>query len=87
MLAERRRPSSFYVPNESFPGAEEGPMAIALAGLAVAVAAMLLLGAKVFAVFGVVVACAMFSFPIGLIGLVGIGVSLLFLLAPRQQTD
>ncbi len=62
-------------------------MAIALAGLAIAAALMLLLGAKVFAVFGLVVACATFSFPIGLIGLVGIGVSLLFLLSPRQQTD
>ncbi len=44
-------------------------------------------GVKLFALFGLVVAAAMFLFPCGLIGLVALGVSLLFLLAPRRQID
>lgn len=62
-------------------------MPVALAALGLVFAAVLLFGAKLAAVFGLVVACATFHFPIGLIGLVGIGVSLLFLLAPRELTD
>ena len=55
--------------------------------LAVVLAAIILFGAKLIAILGFVVACATFSFPIGLIGMVAIGVSLVFLLAPRTYTD
>ena len=58
-----------------------------LVALLVVTAALLLFGTKLAAVFGVVVACATFSFPVGLIGLVGIGVSLLFAFGPRHYTD
>ena len=58
-----------------------------LATLAVALAALLLFGDKLAAVFGLFAACARFSFPLGLIGLVGIGVSLMFALGPRNYTD
>ena len=46
-----------------------------------------LLAAKLAALLDLVVACANFAFPFGLAGLVGIGVSLLFLLAPKGQPD
>ena len=62
-------------------------MPIALIMLALVLLAIVLLGAKLAMVFGFVVACATFSFPLGLIGMVAIGVSLLFLLSPRQGTD
>ena len=62
-------------------------MAIALILLALVVGFILLLGAKMVAVFGIVVACATFKFPFGLIGLVGVAISLTFLLRPRTQTD
>ena len=55
--------------------------------LGVALATFLLFGAKLVAVLGFVVACATFSFPVGLIGMVAIGVSLVFLLSPRHYTD
>ncbi len=58
-----------------------------LVALALALAVILLFGSKIVAVFGLVVACAAFSFPLGLIGMVGIGVSLVFLLSPRHYTD
>ena len=46
-----------------------------------------LFGLKFLALFGLVVAVAMFLFPCGLIGLVALGVALLFLLAPKQRVD
>ena len=58
-----------------------------LVALGIGSLVLLLFGSKLASVFGLVVACATFSFPIGLIGLVGIGVSLLFLLTPRHTTD
>ena len=60
-------------------------MAIALIVFAAVLAWALLLGTKAFAVFGPVVACAMFHFPLGTIALVAVGVLLLFLLAPRHS--
>ena len=62
-------------------------MGATLIALAVLVAALLLFGSKVASLFGFVVACATFSFPLGLIGMVGMGVSLLFLFGPRHYTD
>ncbi len=59
-------------------------MAGALVALMIFAATILLFGAKLAGLLGLVVACATFSFPVGLIGMVGIGVSLLILLAPRQ---
>jgi hypothetical protein len=50
-------------------------------------AIFILFGEKLAVVLGFVVTCANFSFPLGLIGLVGVGVSLLFLLTPRHYTD
>ncbi len=47
----------------------------------------LLFGVKLLALFGLVVAVAMFLFPCGLIGLVMLGVALLFLLAPPPHLD
>jgi uncharacterized PurR-regulated membrane protein YhhQ (DUF165 family) len=64
----------------------EGTMAL-LVVLAVAMAIFILFGEKLAVVLGFVVTCANFSFPLGLIGLVGVGVSLLFLLTPRHYTD
>ncbi len=58
-----------------------------LVALGIGSLVLLLFGSKLAGLFGLVVACATFSFPIGLIGLVGIGVSLLFLLTPRHTTD
>ncbi len=46
-----------------------------------------LLGLKLLVIFGRVVAIATFLFPFGLIGLVALGVALLFLLTPKQRTD
>ena len=58
-----------------------------IVALSLMLAVILLFGSKLLALFGLVVACATFSFPLGLIGLVGVGVSLQFLLAPRHYTD
>ena len=58
-----------------------------LVALALAMAIILLFGSKLVAILGLVVACAAFSFPLGLIAMVGIGVSLVFLLTPRHYTD
>jgi hypothetical protein len=44
-------------------------------------------GIKLFVVLGLVVAAATFLFPFGLMGLVALGVVLLFLLAPKHRTD
>ncbi|WP_158742369.1 hypothetical protein [Acidisphaera sp. L21] len=49
--------------------------------------AIVLLGTKLAVVFGLVVACATFSFPLGLIALVAAGVALLFLLAPQHEVE
>ena len=62
-------------------------MSMALVIMVLTLAIILVFGTKIAAIFGFVVACATFSFPLGLIGLVGIGVSLLFLLNPRIETD
>ena len=62
-------------------------MAGALALLVAIAACALLLGAKIFAVFGVVVTCAMFHFPLGIIAIVASGVALTFLLAPRPSAE
>ncbi len=48
----------------------------ALFWLAIAMAVFVLLGAKLLVVAGLVVACATFAFPLGLIALVAIGVGL-----------
>ena len=53
-------------------------MGVALVLLGAVLAFILLLGVKV--LFGAVVSCCSFAFPLGLIGIVGIGVSLNFLL-------
>jgi hypothetical protein len=58
-----------------------------LVALALGSAVLLLFGSKLVAVFGLVVACAVFSFPLGLIGLVALGVALLFLFTPHHTTD
>ena len=55
--------------------------------LVVVGAFLLLFGSKVLSLFGLFAACVMFSFPIGLIGMVAVGVSLTLLLAPRNFTD
>ena len=62
-------------------------MGVALIVFAVLLVWIALLGAKVFSVFGLVVAFAMFSFPVGLIALVVAGVALLLLLAPRHRLE
>jgi hypothetical protein len=46
-----------------------------------------LFGLKILALFGLVVAVAMFLFPCGLGGLVVLGVALLFLLVPNHRVD
>ncbi len=55
--------------------------------LVVTGAILLLFGSKILSLLGFFAACVMFSFPIGLIGMVAIGVSLTLLLAPRNFTD
>ncbi len=62
-------------------------MAGAIAVLVALAACVLLLGAKVFAVFGFVVAFAMFQFPVGIVAIVALGVALTFILAPRHSAD
>ena len=62
-------------------------MSVSLAVLFLFMGSFLLLSSKLVALLDIVVACATFSFPLGLMGLVGIGVSLLFLLAPADQPD
>ena len=62
-------------------------MAGALAVLVAVAACALLLGAKIFAVFGVVVAFAMFHFPLGIIAIVALGVALTLLLAPHHSPE
>ncbi len=47
-----------------------------LLGLAAAMAVLVLFGAKLLLVAGLVVSCATFAFPLGLIALVAIGVGL-----------
>ena len=44
-------------------------------------------GAKLAMVFGFFLACARFAFPLGLIGLVAVGVTINFLLAPHHGAD
>ena len=60
-------------------------MAVAVVVLGAVLAFILLLGVKV--VFGAVASCCAFAFPLGLLGMVGVGVSLNFLLAVRSRTD
>ncbi len=62
-------------------------MGIALILFAALLAWAALLGTKTFAVFGLFVSCAMFQFPLGIIAIVGAGVALLFLLAPRDEAE
>ena len=57
----------------------------AIAALVVIAACVMLLGAKLFAVFGLVVAFAMFHFPLGIIAIVALGVALTFILAPHHS--
>ncbi len=58
-----------------------------LVAIVSAVVASLLLAGKLLSILGFIATCASFSFPLGLIGMVGIGVSLVFLLGPRTYTD
>ncbi len=62
-------------------------MSVPLLVLILFMGSFLLLASRLAALLDIVVACATFSFPFGLIGMVGIGVSLLFLLSPRHETD
>ena len=62
-------------------------MSMALVIMVLALGAVMVFGTKLAAILGIVVSCATFSFPFGLIGMVGIAVSLLFLLTPRHGTD
>ncbi len=62
-------------------------MGVPLLILVLFMGSFLLLAGKLAALLTIVVACATFSFPVGLIGMVGIGVSLLFLMTPRNETD
>ena len=65
----------------------ETTMGIALILFAALLAWAVLLGTKTFAVFGLLVSCAMFQFPLGIIAIVAAGVALLFLLAPRHEPE
>jgi hypothetical protein len=62
-------------------------MAITLIVFAVLAFLAELLGPRLFDVFGLVVDCAMFWFPLGLTGLVLVGVALLFLVRPRHSIE
>jgi hypothetical protein len=62
-------------------------MSTALVVLLLLSVAVVLLGSKLAALLGLVVVCANFSYPLGLIGLVAAAVALVFLLAPRHEAE
>jgi hypothetical protein len=78
---------SFFRQNGDQRRQREADMGMAFLVLAWFALMIFLFGVKVLALFGLVVAAAMFLFPCGLMCLVALGVGLLFLLAPKHRVD